>query len=99
MTRHISLVARTGAILAIVGCSAAPDSGNEQDPGTDFESVSGSCSLKVVDNSYDGPNSFGTVTLKNLGSRKETGFTVSFDAPAGHCTDDLPLPPGGKLST
>ncbi len=56
------------------------------------------CSFSVTQNTYDGPNYWGTIAIKNTGSASVTGFTVEFDVPSGaHCTNDT-VPSGATLS-
>ena len=52
----------------------------------------------MTQNTYDGPNYWGTITIENGGSSAVTGFEVSFDVPGGdHCTNDA-VPSGAALS-
>src|SRR4051812_48095167 len=63
-----------------------------------FSEESISCASTVTQNSYDGPNYWGTITVKNSSSASWSGFAVSFDVPSGaHCTNDA-VPSGAKLS-
>jgi hypothetical protein len=86
--------ARWAATLAIgstlvFGCGAGESVFSE-------ESVA--CSSSVTQNSYDGPNYWGTITVKNSGTASWSGFAVSFDVPSGaHCTNDA-VPSGATLS-
>src|SRR5262249_17682278 len=82
--------------LYLASCGAAP--GNEQDPGTDPESVTGSCSLSITKNTYDRPNYWGTMTDHNDGPSGGAGYAVAFDVASGaHCTNDA-VPAGATLS-
>jgi hypothetical protein len=75
-------------------CSAAPPEGDE----TVRPEALSSCSFAVTQNVYDGPNYWGTITIKNEGSSNVTGFAVSFSIPSGdHCTNDA-VPSGATLS-
>src|SRR5262249_16005672 len=57
-----------------------------EDSASDPESAT-SCALQITHNAYDGPNYWGTMTVKNGGSSKATGFRVEFDIPSGaQCT-------------
>jgi hypothetical protein len=81
-----------GALLA--ACSAAPPEGEAT---TDNESLA-SCSFAVTQNVYDGPNYWGTITIKNDSPGSVTGFAVQFTVPSGdHCTNDA-VPSGATLS-
>jgi len=63
---------------------------------TDGEELA-ACSSSVTQNSYDGPNYWGTLAFKN-GSKAVTGVSVDFDVPSGaHCTNDS-VPSGATLS-
>ena len=84
-----------GTVLA-VACGSAPIGNDEQDPGVDPESVSGSCSLSITKNTYN--DYWGTITVKNNGPGTATGFVVKLDVPSGSkCTPDA-VPGGSKLS-
>jgi Domain of unknown function DUF11 len=87
-----TLVAAATALTA--ACSGSP---GENAAGSD-EALSGGCTLAITKNSYDGPNYWGTVTVKNDGPAAATGYVVAFDVPSGaHCTNDS-VPSGAKLS-
>jgi hypothetical protein len=81
--------------LASAGCGAQHDL--DADPGGSQDDLT-ACSLQVTHNSYDGPNFWGTITVKNKGPASATGFSVEFDVPSGvHCTNDA-VPSGASLS-
>jgi hypothetical protein len=62
------------------------------------EALGGTCSFSVTQNVYDGPNYWGTITVKNGGPSSATGLSVAFDVPSGaHCTNDS-VPSGATLS-
>jgi chitinase len=83
----------SGAALA-AGCAVA----TSEAPSAEDEALSGSCSLVVTKNGYDGPGYWGTMTVANKGPATATGFAVSFDVPSGaHCTNDA-VPSGATLS-
>jgi hypothetical protein len=99
MNRH-RLGARLPAALALLvavldaGCSGSGEPAGE----ATAEALGGSCSFSVTQNTYDGPNYWGTVTVKNDGPSAATGYSVAFDVPSGvHCTNDT-VPPGATLS-
>ncbi len=93
-TRSFSLFAPLAcAALAAVACGSTAGEG-EATSGP--ESLS-SCSLAVTANSYDGPNYWGTMTVKNAGASSVTGLVVTFQVPSGaHCTNDA-VPSGAVL--
>ncbi len=92
MTRRILAVALLG-LSATVACGASP--GSESDSLSEGVTSGG---LAVTQNTYDGPNYWGTITIKNAGSSAVTGFQVSFGIPSGdHCTNDT-VPSGAALS-
>ena len=81
--------------LLAMHCGSAP---SEEASAGDPEALSGACSFSVTTNSYDGPNYWGTIAVKNTGSAGVTGFTVAFDVPSGaQCTSDA-VPSGAKLT-
>ncbi len=99
MIRTLS-AARLPAACAVVGlflsaaCSGAPDEAAQ----SEGEAVGGTCALSVTHNSYDGPNYWGTITIKNAGPAQATGYSVAFNVPSGaHCTNDT-VPSGAKLT-
>lgn len=59
--------------------------------------------MSVVSASYDGPDWWGTIKIKNTGTLSTSKFSVEFDVPSGaHCNDHVPsgatltpLSPGG----
>ena len=58
----------------------------------------GAAGSKVTQNTYDGSEYWGTITIKNAGSSAVTGFDVSFSIPSGdHCTNDA-VPSSATLS-
>jgi hypothetical protein len=88
-------VAAALCALAVGACGGPP---GEQSATTDPESLTGTCSFSTTANTYDGPNYWGTIAIKNGGGSAWSGFAVSFDVPAGaHCTNDV-VPAGAKLS-
>jgi len=54
----------------------------------------------VTKNVYNGPEWWGTITIKNNGPTTATSFVVEFDIPSGyHCTaEPESVPPGATLS-
>jgi hypothetical protein len=90
MTMSLTTGLLASSLIAAAGCMAA-----ETDSEMDDASV---CSLSITQNTYDGPNYWGTMTVKNPSSSSVTGFRVDFDVPAGaHCTNDS-VPSGAVLS-
>jgi hypothetical protein len=58
----------------------------------------GSCSFSVTQNTYDGPNYWGTIGFKNTSTTTASGYKVTFNVPSGaHCTNDT-VPSGATLS-
>jgi hypothetical protein len=93
-SRVRSLAATIGAVALVTACSGGPGEGDE---GTGTELLA-SCSFSVTQNVYDGPNYWGTITVKNTSSSSVTGFAVQFSIPSGdHCTNDA-VPSGATLS-
>jgi hypothetical protein len=83
-------VAAGGVVTA---CGGAP----AEDDGTSATESLSTCSSSVTTNTYDGPNYWGTMTIKNTGSISVKGVTVQFDVPSGdHCTNDT-VPSGAVL--
>jgi hypothetical protein len=79
----------------LAACSAG--SGEATSDSTD-ESVS-TCGLSVTENVYDGPNYWGTITVKNGAPSAAKGLTVHFEVPSGAaCTQDA-VPSGAVLAT
>jgi hypothetical protein len=59
---------------------------------------SGTCSLSITGNSYNGTDWWGTMTIRNGGSSSVSSYKVEFDVPSGgHCTNDA-VPSGAILS-
>jgi YD repeat-containing protein len=54
----------------------------------------------ITRNDYDGPNWWGTITIKNDGPFSSSAYTAAFDVPSGvHCTADSgAVPSGATLS-
>src|SRR5262249_25274081 len=81
------------AALASAGCGQRMHS-----DASDIDDELTACSFSTTHNSYDGPNFWGTITVKNNGPGSTTGFSVAFDVPSGaHCTNDA-VPSGATLS-
>jgi hypothetical protein len=81
-------------VLISTGC--ASNNGDEASV-TGGEELGAPCSFSVKQNTYDGPNYWGTIAFTN-GSKAVTGITVDFDVPNGaHCTNDS-VPSGATLS-
>ena len=58
----------------------------------------GSCSFTITQNTYDGPQWWGTIKFRNNGPSTASNYRVEFNVPAGkHCTNDY-APPGATLS-
>lgn len=100
-TNRGRLVTCLPATLAVAGaalvaaCSGAPG----ENAGDSAEALGGSCSVAVTQNVYDGPNYWGTITVKNAGPSAATGVVVAFDVPSGaQCTTDA-VPSGATLAT
>ena len=99
MSKCISVrcVAVTATLLGAVvgGCGSA---GSGSSGSSLSEGVSAGCTLAITQNTYDGPEYWGTLTVKNDGPSEAKGYEVSFDVPDGaHCTNDT-VPSGAKLS-
>jgi hypothetical protein len=61
-------------------------------------SGSTACNFTISQNSYNGSDWWGTITVKNNGSSSVAGFKVEFDVPSNaHCTNDA-VPVGAVLS-
>jgi hypothetical protein len=87
-----------GAGLASGVLISACSSGTGEGQGISNTEDLSSCSFAVTQNVYDGPNYWGTMTIKNSSSASVTGFAVKFTVPSGdHCTNDS-VPSGAKLS-
>src|SRR5215213_10302271 len=83
--------------MVLVGLFAACSAANPEDAGSQGDLLTG-CSYSVTQNTYDGPNYWGTMTVKNTGTTSWTGFKVDFYVPSGaHCTNDS-VPSGATLS-
>src|SRR5215213_2090547 len=83
--------------MVLVGLFAACSAANHEDEGSQGDLLTG-CSYSVTQNTYDGPNYWGTMTVKNTGTTSWTGFNVDFYVPSGaHCTNDA-VPSGATLS-
>ena len=80
-----------------LGCVLSGGCGAQRTADFDPEGVEGelaACAFSVTNNTYDGPNFWGTITVKN-GGPSATGYSVEFDVPSGvHCTNDA-VPAGG----
>src|SRR5437899_2773953 len=83
-----------------LGCVLSGGCGAQRTADFDPEGVEGelaACAFSVTNNTYDGPNFWGTITVKN-GGPSATGYSVEFDVPSGvHCTNDA-VPSGATLS-
>jgi hypothetical protein len=57
-------------------------------------------SFAITQNTYDGPQWWGTITFKNTGTQSVSNYRVEFDIPAGsHCTaESTAVPPGATLT-
>jgi hypothetical protein len=98
MTTRISPArfALSGIVLAAIGVTACAANVGEEAALTD-DALGAACSFTVTQNTYDGPNYWGSIALKN-GSSSVSGLTVDFDVPSGaHCTNDS-VPSGATLS-
>jgi chitosanase len=94
-TRHLTLVLASLGLLAAAHCSGTPSDG----AATSDPEALGSCSLAVTKNTYDGPDYWGTISVKNGTGASVTGFDVSFAVPSGAaCTTDY-VPSGATLTT
>ncbi len=83
ISRTQGTLAGTVACAIVVGCSGPgpTEPSQHQVP----EGLS-SCGFTVTENSYDGPNYWGTIGFKNDGPSSSSGFAVTFEVPAGvHC--------------
>jgi hypothetical protein len=107
-TDNTNFSAATGATVTSSACgtgtgssSGSGSSSSSSSSGSTTGSSSGSgrsCSFGVTANSYDGPNYWGTMTIKNDGSTAAKGYSVEFTVPSGdHCTNDT-VPSGATLS-
>src|SRR3954454_19174475 len=86
----------TLGLASVLDCAGGPGGGHD-DPGASPESLTG-CAFSVTQNSYDGPNYWGAITVKNTGATSWTGFKIEFNVPTGaHCTNDT-VPSGATLS-
>jgi hypothetical protein len=87
------------ALLAFAGCGSLQPSSTNEDPTISSDLAAAPCALSAT-NRYTGVRHRGTVRVQNGGSVRVTGFSVDFNAPGGgQCTDDVPLPEGGALTT
>jgi len=85
-------------LVGTLSAAACSGTGREDSGTADSEELSASCSLSITQNSYDGPNAWGTIQLKNAGPSAASGYVVQFDVPSGaHCTNDA-VPSGATLS-
>jgi beta-glucanase (GH16 family) len=90
-----SIVAAVLAPLCGAACSGSP---SEQESSSDPESLTTTCSSNVTTNTYDGPNYWGTIAVKNTTASAWSGFAITFQVPSGaHCTNDA-VPSGARLS-
>jgi hypothetical protein len=86
------------AVLGMLGSAACSVVQGDGASTSSTEALSGTCTFSVTANSYDGPEYWGTITIKNDGPSEATGYAVAFDVPSGaHCTNDA-VPSGAKLS-
>jgi hypothetical protein len=93
MTRRTWIAAVVLAPAFGAACGAAPEATFD----VSAEALA-SCAFAVTKNGYDGPNYWGTLTVKNTTSSAVHGLAVSFDVPTGaHCTNDA-VPSGAVLS-
>ncbi len=84
--------------LGYITCAACGAQRNIDSDATGSEEDLTACSLSVTHNTYDGPNFWGTISVKNKGPGNASGFSVEFDVPSGsHCTNDE-VPSGASLS-
>src|SRR4051794_15962762 len=98
MTTRISPArfALSGIVVGAIGVTACAANVGEEAALTD-DALGAACTFSVTQNTYDGPNYWGTIAVKN-GSSTVSGLTVDFDVPGGaHCTNDA-VPSGAKLS-
>ncbi len=61
------------SLLLLGACAVSPG-----DPSVAEDESLSSCSFAVTRNVYDGPDYWGTITIKNTGSSSVTGFAVQF---------------------
>ena len=72
MMRTIRPSSTALALLLALGCGAPAGDAASSD---DSDLSAASCGLSVTHNSYDGPNYWGTVTIKNGGASSVSGFS------------------------
>jgi chitosanase len=78
--------------------ATTPASGADADLDTATASSGAMCGYTLGENSYDGPQFWGTLSFQNDGVAAMTDFSVEFDIPSGaHCTSDH-VPSGATLS-
>ena len=93
-TRHLPLILAGLDLLATLQCGSAPE-----DAASSASEAVSACSLTVTENTYDGPDYWGTIGVKNGTGASVTGFDVTFAVPAGAaCTSDY-VPSGATLAT
>jgi hypothetical protein len=66
----------------LVACSTQTEEVSE----TELQAV-GTCSFRVTKNVYDGPNWWGTLTVKNETGKAVAGIQIAFDVPSGVACD------------
>lgn len=68
---------------------------------TDTKAPQRPCSsFEVTQNSYDGPDWWGTIKFRNKGPESTSNYTVEFDVPSGvHCTAEPGAVPSGATLT
>jgi hypothetical protein len=95
---ELMIAARSIAALAVCGALAQGCGLPMADEAADEASLAACGTFAVTHNSYDGPNYWGTITVKNSSASSWKGFAVAFDVPSGvHCTNDS-VPSGAALS-
>jgi hypothetical protein len=73
------------AALASIWALGCGSSGWPEAADVSTESLS-QCAFKVTENTYDGPNWWGTIAFENVGPGSSSSFVVAFDVPSGvHC--------------
>jgi hypothetical protein len=72
--------------LFAVACGDPP---SEEEISSDTQLLA-QCSFSVTKNVYDGPNWWGTITVKNTSATAVTGLSLSFDLPTGVRCDYAP---------
>ncbi len=93
-SKYFAAAAVAAGAVVVSACSGGPS----EDDGTSAAESLSTCTFSVTTNTYDGPNYWGTMTVKNTGSSALKGLSVQFDVPSGdHCTNDS-VPSGAVLS-